>query len=53
MVGGLAGNDMAASKKFRDAQPFPDVAVVVDDLVSVDPWTARFIEIRGQAETLH
>lgn len=51
VVGGHAGSDMAASKKFRDAQRCPDVAFVVDDLVSVDPWTARFIEIRGRAET--
>ena len=42
---------MAASKKFRDARRHPEVAVVVDDLASVDPWTPRGIEIRGQAET--
>jgi len=43
--------DMAASKKYRDAQRRPDVAVVVDDLAAVDPWTPRGIEIRGRAET--
>jgi len=43
--------DMAASKKFRDAQQRPDVALVVDDLAAVDPWTPRGIEIRGRAET--
>jgi pyridoxamine 5'-phosphate oxidase family protein len=42
--------DMAASEKFRDAQRRPDVALVVDDLASVDPWTPRGIEIRGRAE---
>jgi pyridoxamine 5'-phosphate oxidase family protein len=51
VIGGYAGTNMAASKKFRDAQHHPDVAFVVDDLVSVDPWTTRFIEIRGQADT--
>ena len=51
VIGGHAGSDMAVSKKFRDARSRPDVAFVVDDLVSVDPWTARFIEIRGRAET--
>jgi len=51
VVGGHAGTDMAASKKFRDAQRRPDVAFVVDDLVSTYPWTARFIEICGRAET--
>lgn len=42
--------DMVASKKFRDARTNPDVAVVVDDLASVDPWTPRGIEVRGRAE---
>src|SRR5580700_3872331 len=37
--------DMAATKKFRDAQRRPKVAVVVDDR------TPRFIEVRGEAET--
>jgi pyridoxamine 5'-phosphate oxidase family protein len=43
--------DMAASKKFRDARHRPDVALVIDDLAAVDPWTPRGIEIRGRAET--
>lgn len=51
VIGGHAGSNMAASKKFRDAQRHPDVAVVVDDIASVDPWTPRYIEIRGHAET--
>jgi pyridoxamine 5'-phosphate oxidase family protein len=46
-----AAGDMPASKKFRDARRRPDVAVVVDDVASVDPWTPRGIEIRGRAET--
>jgi pyridoxamine 5'-phosphate oxidase family protein len=49
VIGGAG--DMAASKKFRDAQRRPDVAVVVDDLAAVDPWTPRGIEVRGRAET--
>jgi len=51
VIGGHAGSDMAASKKFRDAGRRPNVAFVVDDLVSVDPWRPRSIEIRGRAET--
>lgn len=43
--------DMVASKKYRDARDNPEVAVVVDDLASVDPWSPRGIEIRGHAET--
>jgi pyridoxamine 5'-phosphate oxidase family protein len=49
VIGGAM--DMAASKKFRDAARRPDVALVVDDLASVDPWTPRGVEIRGRAET--
>lgn len=51
VVSGHAGTNMAASKKFRDAQRHPDVAIVVDDVATVDPWTPRGIEIRGHAET--
>jgi pyridoxamine 5'-phosphate oxidase family protein len=43
--------EMAKSKKFRDAQAHPDVALVIDDLASMDPWTPRGLEIRGRAET--
>lgn len=49
IVIGSAAN-MPASKKFRDARANPDVAVVVDDLADVDPWTPRGIEVRGRAE---
>ena len=47
VVGGHAGSDMAASKKFRDARRHPDVAFVVDDLASTDPWTPRFVGSAG------
>jgi pyridoxamine 5'-phosphate oxidase family protein len=51
VIGSHAGYDMSASKKFRDARRHPSVAVVVDDLASVDPWTPRYVEVRGHAET--
>jgi len=51
VLGGYAGTNMAASKKFRDARRHPDVALVVDDLAAIEPWTPRGIEIRGRAET--
>lgn len=50
VVAGHDGSGMADSKKFRNAQHRPDVAFVVDDLASIDPWTPRGIEIRGRAE---
>lgn len=49
VVGSSGG--MASSKKFRDARGRPEVALVVDDLASMNPWTPRGIEIRGRAET--
>jgi pyridoxamine 5'-phosphate oxidase family protein len=47
---GVGGHDLAATKKFRDARRHPDVAIVIDDLVSVSPWRIRGIEVRGTAE---
>lgn len=48
----VGGHRMANTKKYRDVQATGSAAIVVDDLVSVDPWTARFLEIRGRAEAL-
>ncbi|MBV8717194.1 MAG: hypothetical protein JO020_21340 [Chloroflexi bacterium] len=31
-------------------QANPRIAVVIDDLASVDPWRPRMIEVRGVAE---
>ena len=47
-VGG--GHALSRSKKWRDLQANPGVAFVVDDLVSVNPWTPRGLEVRGRAE---
>lgn len=46
VIGSVA--NMAASKKFRDAAANPHIAVVVDDLARVEPWTPRGIEVRGR-----
>lgn len=48
----IGGHDFAKRRKFRQVQENPKVAVVVDDLVSMDPWTPRAIEIRGDASIL-
>jgi len=48
----IGGHDFAKRWKFRQVQQNPKVAVVVDELVSVDPWTPRAIEIRGDASIL-
>jgi pyridoxamine 5'-phosphate oxidase family protein len=44
--------DASRTKKFRDAAAKPQVAVVIDDMASLDPPTPRGIEIRGRAEAL-
>jgi pyridoxamine 5'-phosphate oxidase family protein len=49
VIGGLA---LARTRKFRNVQQNPHVALVIDDLVSTDPWTVRGVEVRGTAEAL-
>ena len=49
----ISGHDFAKRKKWRDVHKNPKVALVVDDLVSTQPWKPRGIEIRGEAEVLH
>ncbi len=47
----IGGHNLASTKKFRDARANPQVAFVVDDLVSTAPWQVRGIEVRGEAQT--
>jgi len=37
----VGGHNFAKSKKYRDLKANPRVAIVIDDLASVDPWTPR------------
>jgi pyridoxamine 5'-phosphate oxidase family protein len=46
----IGGHNLGSTKKFRDAVKHPDVAIVIDELVSVSPWTVRGLEVRGKAE---
>lgn len=46
------GRNLAATRKFRNVRHNPRVALVVDDVASVDPWVVRGVEIRGLAEAL-
>lgn len=48
----IGGHAMGATRKFRNVQANGHVALVVDDLVSRDPWTVRGVEIRGTAVAL-
>ncbi len=46
----IGGHGLGKSKKFRDLKQNPNIAFVVDDLVTVNPWAPRGLEVRGRAE---
>ena len=48
----IDGYNLAKSRKFRNIAANGRAAFVVDDLVSVQPWRVRCLEIRGMAEAL-
>jgi pyridoxamine 5'-phosphate oxidase family protein len=48
----VGGMNLAATKKFRDVRRDGHAAVVIDDLVSTDPWQPRGVEVRGRAEAI-
>src|SRR6266567_4699866 len=45
----VGGRNFGNTKKYRDIRANPRVAIVIDDLASVTPWTPRGIEVRGAA----
>jgi pyridoxamine 5'-phosphate oxidase family protein len=48
----IGGHDFAKRKKYRDVQTNHNVAIVVDDIASLNPWKVRGVEIRGEVEVL-
>jgi pyridoxamine 5'-phosphate oxidase family protein len=47
----VGGIDPARTRKFRNVRAGnTKVALVIDDLVSADPWTPRYLRIYGTAE---
>jgi len=46
----IGGRDFARSRKFRNAQRNPNVALVIDDVLPA--WRPRCVMIRGTAEAL-
>jgi pyridoxamine 5'-phosphate oxidase family protein len=48
----VGGRDLQRTKKFRDVERTGRVAIVIDDLESVDPWRPRSIEVRGRGEAI-
>jgi pyridoxamine 5'-phosphate oxidase family protein len=48
----VGGMHFDRTKKFRDVRRTGRAAIVIDDLLSTDPWRPRGIEVRGRAEAL-
>jgi pyridoxamine 5'-phosphate oxidase family protein len=48
----IGGYRMQRSRKYRNVADNGRVALVVDDVVSTDPWRVRFLEVRGDAEAI-
>jgi pyridoxamine 5'-phosphate oxidase family protein len=46
----VGGMNLTGTKKWRDAGHTGRASIVIDDLVSTDPWKPRGIEVRGRAE---
>jgi pyridoxamine 5'-phosphate oxidase family protein len=46
----IHGYRMSKSRKFRNVATNNTVALVIDDIVSRNPWRVRCLEIRGTAE---
>jgi pyridoxamine 5'-phosphate oxidase family protein len=46
----FGGWNLTKSLKFRNLTANNKVAIVVDDLISTNPWRVRGVEIRGRAE---
>ena len=48
----IGGHHVVTTKKYRDVQANGWAAIVIDDLVSTNPFTPRMLEIRGRAEAV-
>jgi pyridoxamine 5'-phosphate oxidase family protein len=49
----VSGMNLLKSTKYRNVQKNPRVALVIDDLNSVDPWEPRGIRIYGIADVVN
>jgi pyridoxamine 5'-phosphate oxidase family protein len=48
----VRGINLARTKKFRDVRRSGRASIVIDDLLSTDPWRPRGVEVRGRAEAI-
>jgi pyridoxamine 5'-phosphate oxidase family protein len=44
------GLDLTKTIRYRHLQANPVATIVIDDLVSIDPWTPRGVKARGPAD---
>ena len=48
----ITGHELEQSKKFRDVARSGRVAIVIDDLETIDPWRPRTSIARGRGEAI-
>ena len=48
----IGGFNMGNSRKYKNVEANGQVAFVVDDLETVDPWKPRMVEVRGTGEVI-
>jgi pyridoxamine 5'-phosphate oxidase family protein len=48
----IGGTNFGRSQKYKNVAANGQVAFVVDDLASTDPWKPRMVEVRGTAEAI-
>jgi pyridoxamine 5'-phosphate oxidase family protein len=48
----IGGFNMGGSQKYKNVVANAQVAFVVDDLETVDPWKPRMVEVRGTGEPI-
>ncbi|MGP8009697.1 MAG: PPOX class F420-dependent oxidoreductase [Acidimicrobiales bacterium] len=48
----IGGFNMGESQKYKNVVANGQVAFVVDDLETIDPWRPRMVEVRGTAKPL-
>lgn len=48
----IRGRAMSSTQKYRNVAATGQVALVIDDIASVQPWRVRCVEIRGAGEAV-
>jgi pyridoxamine 5'-phosphate oxidase family protein len=46
----VGGYNLSHSRKYRNVQDHPRVALVIDDLESIKPWKPRGVRVYGKAD---